>query len=1588
MQSETWVVCALPHSVRPRSQFHVSMFVAPQLVPDQPGDPLSDAAVFDDWGAAVVDATFELADQAGPIDCEPLLDRVVPAVWPQLFGPTTPVASQEVPDWSARTWRSFNTANVSTLGKVLHLATMYYGAIDPPSPSSHPFSKPLSGLTGQHTGSTHGGGRGFDETRLTEQLDEMLSGMTLAEWADTDRVVAASDDGQDLLERMLIELHRVRRFYERPESQGQYRGRPDPDAVAAPLEPHEPEFHERVTMCGDHPALLRRLGLVVDVTADTDRLRQSRWLTGRITLPNGPAGCRTTRVRCRTTRDDALVTVPSGTDWHDGALVLGDEDRFTVLDTDTDGTAIKAERFLWSLPRLLKVEANGDPAHAATPALRSSGLTVARTNQALTAQERLTRQTALTAELTTNASPLLSTEDVARGMRVEVWDDTTRRWRSLHQRLTDVAVAGHGTVLDNLEEDGFIQGTAAHETPEVIDSPVHVHEAMFGWEGWSLSAPRPGKRIRKATPAEVAATGEDEIVEDTPTTPDGAAPHPITITNEVAANSLPRLRFGRSYAFRAWAVDLAGNSRPHDLRPDLIAPVADIQSLVAATTPTASPLEAAPLWSPAVRLTTHTAIAARDLDLAAPVEGIEPPDDLVAALGPHLRARRADIASGGSTAGAGGRATGGGAGVGGRTGGEIVRERLGGIGGVAGDLVGTTRLASRRSIVDEATAAAIADEAQPLVHDTAVTDTSAIAALATAHLSTLHPDVAVPDLGDLVAQAQSTVTRLRPFLRWDPVQPPAVVARHRFTEGESVRVVVVRSGVTQDPDTLELTVTPPADYAASVPAERGYGATSQRHLAPPKTTQMTAELHGRFDPGIGTTPAEAATMLGWAIAEDGSFLDLDRADLDNPPTRINQPGVSLAHDSETPQAELKSLPLAPGEAPAPGQYVIHDTDELAVPYLPDPMARGVAFVFPEAGRDRTIAFPFGGEGFTARYGGEWPRVAPWRLVIGGADELGADVDDGAIRFNLPPGDMQRARLSSSLRRQDLDLMGPWRSLAPIVRDNDDVAEAASDGWLWGLTPSDDVLMVHAVPRPLEAPRATVLVPFRGRGGTEAVLVGGVDVHGPSTDSLVAQASWVDPVDDLLETRPQERPMAAAAFQSAILPDEDLAVLSFTDGPLLWPGFDGLRSHEAVHKFGDTKHRMVTYQFRALTRFREYFHPSLLAPTHDGDDGQSVVGPPVEVDVPSTAPPAAPKVHSVIPLFRWDYGEEPEQPMARRHVRRAGVRIYLERPWYSSGEGELLAVLLAPGLTDEFGPEAADESGYPFVSKVGQDPVWISSPVTTRALNLLALDNLLQVIGLDDRDEPGRPVAMGTHELPGVGHDQQVRAVGYRPRFSEDRGMWYVDVAMDPGRTLWAFVRLAVARYQPSSVAGCHLSAPVRCDFVQLPPERTASTSRTDESHVRVVVSGPIGIRSLDHPSSTGVAGPASALGTLLESIARHRTVVARLQRRDPDLPTDLGWKTVDTVPLEIKGIGKNEVEAAWVGELAAGQDMALRRPNDPVTGEEGGGADSGADAQWRVTIEEWERFPGDVLAAREIGPIHAPVAKWEQRLVFADEIML
>ena len=290
----------------------------------------------------------------------------------------------------------------------------------------------------------------------------------------------------------------------------------------------------------------------------------------------------------------------------------------------------------------------------------------------------------------------------------------------------------------------------------------------------------------------------------------------------------------------------------------------------------------------------------------------------------------------------------------------------------------------------------------------------------------------------------ATVTTLRPFLRWDPVPSPGRRPRERYTEGESLRVLVVRSGVTQDLDTLAITVTArrptPPRSPRTIPA-RPRLRRAQR--AAPRAAQDEpdagrAARHVRRRHRRRPTPTDHQRMLGIALLENGSFLDLDIADLDNPPDRIAQPGVRLETQPGTAAGRARSPCRSPSPATRCRRASTSCTTRRArrSPTCPTRWRAGISLVFPEAGLDRTILFPFGTEGFTARYGGRRGRRSSrsgWSLD--GADELGGKVDgpgahDRACPRATSSGSASRPRST----RDDLPLFGPWRSLPPAVRD--------------------------------------------------------------------------------------------------------------------------------------------------------------------------------------------------------------------------------------------------------------------------------------------------------------------------------------------------------------------------------------------------------------------------------------------------------------------------------------------------------------------------------------------------------------------------
>ncbi len=183
-----------------------------------------------------------------------------------------------------------------------------------------------------------------------------------------------------------------------------------------------------------------------------------------------------------------------------------------------------------------------------------------------------------------------------------------------------------------------------------------------------------------------------------------------------------------------------------------------------------------------------------------------------------------------------------------------------------------------------------------------------------------------PSLG-----ADEQATQEVAYLRFEPVDPPALVQRDRLSEGESLERIVIRSNFDVDP--AAYLGTPAFSSAIADPPSAGFDYVSEavRHVVPPKTAQLQAEMHRLFDQAIagGASDARAAYEL-ITQREPLSLFDV--------------PGVMLVTPPSTTQATSTVLPLAPAR---PRQSHRRPAGRRPVRHLPGRGARaGAAHALP------------------------------------------------------------------------------------------------------------------------------------------------------------------------------------------------------------------------------------------------------------------------------------------------------------------------------------------------------------------------------------------------------------------------------------------------------------------------------------------------------------------------------------------------------------------------------------------------------------------------------------------------------------------
>jgi hypothetical protein len=1596
----TVLATALPHSLADDAPFHLTVFVTHKLVD---GALLSDFPAAADWPATLAGCTLALETSLGtslPLRVVSVADS---ASWVAVLPPSTPVDGFPTPALSDQTWRTNPASRMSDHAVDLHVAAITSAPLVRPGLAGDPVAGgllrtladldqggPLWRLLDDEAGrarralqvpgqrlkdalTTIGPLTEPDETDperghgreipplppyQSEIIDRPSPVQVLLDDPEADTRVTRQLDvlaGQDLSAnpqlQMIADAHAMRRYYERPEQpQQEPLKEPNPDAPPTPR-PDRPEhdFHARVGSFGATPALLRRLGLAVDVVLDGVDAAGARaafagasWVSVTVTSPAADLQVLPAR-KTSVVVDGPVFAAASSDAWVGGALPLGDPD-WVVLDVDPDASGLKLDQHSRNLARQYASEANGDSATSAPGTLRSTGFALARRERAAQLRARVQAAEALAAD---DGTRELLLDDLVRGIRVEVWDDATKAWHSLHRRLVTVTASPGGlSVLDEVPDVGFLQLSALNRAPGDETNGYYLHEVVAGWDGWSLSAPRPGLTIVHVEPP--GPDGATEAVVDTlPDEPiDGA--HTVS---RVEPGSLPRLRYGTSYSFRVLAVDLAGNSVPQ-VPPRRRRPVprGDIE------------IGGARQHLDRVR----EAYVRRDRGGVAEARR--------EAVIEHLRAEPAPVV-------------------------RIPDELLSGNARIDATL---ENLVAQAAVPDEATPAQrvfddvaaasriLAESRDTLrVRPQLRIDAGEFAGLAA------NDDLQIPD--EARAPARPVVTTPRPYLRWEPLPAPALVVKEELTPGEQPAALVVRSGAP---------------------------ATSERHLAPPKATQLEAEAAGEFDTAIGTgDAAEIRRLYAVALAERGTLLDQFVPSLTDATATEEQDGIALADrpgaDTGSPnRATLAQITADRGRPIGEGQYVVHDTDTLRLPYLPEPYATGVSLVFYEAGAPHVLPEPRALQAVSVPYPGDWPSLQPLRLVVEPGDVLGAQVVDHVVRVQLPPGEQVRVAVSSTLDVRALDRFGLWRShLASVVDPADGyttdeviaaaaLMRAASSGWTWWLTPSTDVRLVHAVPEPVRPPALSALSLFlRPPGRSVAALSGLVDVPGSSTDTVVVTASWTETVDDVTASTPQVATKSDVVVRSPVAERERTGVLFLYDflptGPLA-QALGGIGFHRMLQTFEDTHYRRVTYVPTGTTRFAEFFSPAEIPA--EPTPGEAVV-----LDIPSSARPAAPLVLDSVPLLRWESLAEPDDPFAWRRVRRSGVRLWLARPWFSSGDGELLGVLVFD--TDEWvqgGDGTWTRQAKAFQAPDGATSLWAADPIVQHGGGtsnptvppLLTVDQLIldivetgasesvgirpplhgAVLGGRDRgwpDGPGNPVAVDAAvPLRDVRGHPAVRVLAYQPEFDEDTGRWFVDVGLQETPALWPFVRLAVARYQPQSIEGCSLSPVALSSWVQPLPTRTLTVSRPDVGHVQVTLSGVVSWLRFDPHGGPGLPGdqlsadsPTGDAATRASRLQQSRTVRASVQQRAAGAG-DLEWELVSaSVLLAVSVEEAGGFRATWTGSvvLPAGS-VGLRQPGT-------------AASDWRVLVEEHELLDADPTVP---GQVATPVP----RLVYADTVAL
>jgi hypothetical protein len=706
-------------------------------------------------------------------------------------------------------------------------------------------------------------------------------------------------------------------------------------------------------------------------------------------------------------------------------------------------------------------------------------------------------------------------------------------------------------------------------------------------------------------------------------------------------------------------------------------------------------------------------------------------------------------------------------------------------------------------------------------------------------------------------------------LRLEPVRAPAIVEDGKGLEGEKGDVLVVRQLDNRDPR------------------------PSIRYVFPPDSPELLVEEQGVFDQ---MTDEQVYKVFK---ATEG----LLKADKDGSLAAFRQ-----------------------------------GSGRMRVPYLPDPLSKSVIIKDVPLGSGSTgeVEFPSQSSASKASKSLLLESIT-LRLVPGNVAPSGvARTKPGEITVTLPPGQRVSARLCTSLPNEKVDTLWTSDAQAHLSQLNKRLglslkaafnatsfaAEArrlVAAGEEPSVTPDRQVTFVYATQRPVMAPKfGDHPVVARQLNQVTAELVDKeFSLHVPSTGRIEFTASWTDIVDE--PGGPEREIKSSLAPFGYNLSEDDKPSLGQPGIPESYWREDPdagatlvkqkrreetkRRQSPTNHAFKDTKYREVVYIARAISRFGAFMPKSI----KDDVDAQSKSVKSKGLVVLNTAPPDVPVVRHILPTFRSEQSGRSD----RKHVG-GGLRIYLERPWFSAGRGEKLAIVLYPADLTATPPELSR-----FVTEWGFNPRKLGGATSIRpALEDFRGDHeriVARTLTLYS-GEKADPDLGGTVPPPITA---SVSIATYDVHLDLARDVRYCDIEVDPGRAYFPCLRLALARYQAQSLDAVTLSPVVLADIIQLTPDRTVSISRAATGKHKVAVTG---VSYIDVEFGLGTS--------VIELVVQRRR--AAPARQQPI------WEIVSAAPITLKSERIGSETMVWSGEVEAPRD-----------------------GDWRIVLVEYEFYSVD-----------------------------